>query len=223
MPLETKPVLCYVTDRRALGPQPPAGTGAAAAAAAALVEAAARAASLGVDWIQVREKDLHGGPLLKLVSDVQKRAGPARILVNDRLDVALAAGAGGVHLGGEGLPVAAVRASLGKRDAGSFLVGKSCHSLGEARAAQTAGADYIFFGPVFATPSKLAYGAPQGIDRLAGVCRALTIPVVAIGGISPDNAAECLAAGAQGVAAIRCFQQSDGLAARIARLRAVCG
>lgn len=213
---KTKPVLCYVTDRRALRPRSPAG------AAAALAETAARAAALGADWIQIREKDLDGGALLELVADVQKRAKPARVIVNDRLDVALAAGAGGVHLGGEGLPVGAVRAWLGRSEWGAFLIGKSCHSLAEARAAQTGGADYIFFGPVFSTPSKLAYGAPQGTGRLAEVCRNVSIPVIAIGGITEENAAECLGAGARGVAAIRCFQEPDGREACVARLRAAC-
>ena len=217
MPRETNPVLCYVTGRRDLGPPEPLS------AAAALVETAARVAALGVDWIEVREKDLAGGPLLQLVSRIRTRAAPAQVLVNDRLDVALAAGAGGVHLGEEGLPVAAVRAWPGERATGHFRIGKSCHSLDAARAAETDGADYIFFGPVFATPSKLAYGAPQGTGRLAAVCRAVKIPVIAIGGISPENAAECIAAGAAGLAAIRCFQQPDGLADRVARLRAAAG
>ena len=213
---ETEIVLCYVTDRLSLPSGSPAG------AAKSLAEIAARAAAAGVDWIQIREKDFSGGALFQLASEILSHAASARVLVNDRLDVALAAGAAGVHLGGEGLPVSAVRASLGERGRRAFLVGKSCHSLDQALGAETDGADYVFFGPVFATPSKLAYGAPQGIDRLAEVCRKISIPVVAIGGITPENAAECIAAGAGGLAAIRFFQQPGDLAARVARLRAAC-
>lgn len=217
LPSAAKTVLCYVTDRRTLPAAQPRS------ATAALVETAARIASLGVDWIEVREKDLSGGLLLQLASEICQLATWARILVNDRLDVALAAGAGGVHLSGDGLPLTALRGWLGGARAGSFLIGKSCHSLEEARAAETDGADYIFFGPVFATPSKLAYGPPQGINRLATVCRTLRIPVIAIGGITPENASECIVAGAQGLAAIRCFQQPEGLSDRVAQLRAAAG
>lgn len=220
MPRETKIVLCYVTDRLSLPSESPAS------AADSLVEIAARAAAAGADWIQIREKDLSGGELFQLTSEVVRRAAPARVLVNDRLDVALAAGAAGVHLGGTGLPVSAVRGWLGERRQREFLVGKSCHSLDQALNAEAGGADYVFFGPVFTTPSKLAYGAPQGIDRLAEVCRKISIPVVAIGGITPENAAQCVAAGAGGLAAIRLFQQpshqAEDLATRVARLRATC-
>lgn len=184
---------------------------------------AARAAGAGVDWIQIREKDLGGRALFDLVSAVVAQAAPARILVNDRLDVALAAGAAGVHLGGEGLPVGPVRGWCGAGAPKGFLVGKSCHSLEEARLAEREGADYVFFGPVFATPSKLAFGPPQGIERLGEVCRALRIRVVAIGGITPKNACECVHAGAGGVAAIRWFQEPGDLDARVAALRGACG
>lgn len=217
MSRDSRPVLCYVTDRRSLAPQPAAGN------PAALIENCERVAALGVDWIQLREKDLGGGTLFELVSEIRRRAGQTRVLVNDRLDVAWAAGAGGVHFGSEAVPVAAAREGIGRTASGGFLVGKSCHSLEEARAAETDGADYIFFGPVFETPSKLAYGAPQGIERLAGICSALSIPVVAIGGITPENAGECVAAGAGGIATIRCFQETQGLAERARRLRAALG
>ncbi|HEV2386368.1 MAG TPA: thiamine phosphate synthase [Candidatus Acidoferrales bacterium] len=209
------PVLCYVTERRTL--DAPAGT----AAEAAVLETAARAAAAGVDWIQIREPDLAGGALLHLAAECVRRCAPARILVNDRLDVALAAGAGGVHLGGRGLPVAAVRGWCHQHAPAEFLVGASCHSPEEARAAERDGADYLFFGPVFATPSKLAYGPPQGLDRLAEAARAVRIPMLAIGGVTPQNAAACIAAGARGVAAIRWFQQRE-LATAVAALRAAC-
>ncbi len=188
-------------------------------AADALVEIAGRAAAAGVDWIELREKDLEARTLLDLATRIVERCPRARVVVNDRLDIALAALAAGVHLSGEGLPVAVVRSWIRQRAGGAFLIGKSCHSLEEAAAAQRDGADYIFFGPIFATPSKLAYGPPQGTERLAEVCRALEIPVIVIGGITPENAGQCIAVGASGVAAIRWFQEIADLAARVASLR----
>jgi len=180
-----------------------------------------RSVATGLDWIQIREKDLPTRTLLELarsaVAVAQRTA--TRVLVNDRLDIALAAEVAGVHLGEESLPVAAVaRWRRGTGKAG-FLVGASCHSLVAAVEAERAGADYIFFGPVFATPSKAAYGPPQGIERLTEVCRSVRIPVLAIGGITLDNAPVCLAAGAAGLAAIRLFQESRDLPAAVAQLR----
>lgn len=163
-------------------------------------------------WIQIREKDLDGRALVELARFAvrEARAASARVLINDRLDVALAVNAGGVHLGEESLPleqVAAWRRSASRQD---FMIGVSTHSLEAARAAERGGADYIFFGPVFATPSKAEYGAPQGIERLREVCAAVKIPVLAIGGMTYENWYGCLMAGAAGVAAIRWFQDRAG-------------
>ncbi len=136
----------------------------------------------------------------------ETRGTPVRILVNDRLDVALAAGAAGVHLGENSVPLEVLaewRRAAGRLD---FLIGVSCHSRESALAAERGGANYVFFGPVFATPSKAAYGAPQGIERLREVCTAVEIPVLAIGGIDLKNMDACVEAGAAGVAAIRMFQ-----------------
>ncbi len=200
----------------------------------------------GVDWIQIREKDLPGGQLLNLTHQALAIAheiatqsgggGSTRIYVNDRLDVALAAGAAGlpivvglpavagVHLGSESLPVADVvrwcRAGNAPR---GFQVGVSCHGLEQAREAERDGADYIFFGPVCDTPSKRPFGAPQGLDRLNEVCRAIRIPVIAIGGIDESNARDCIRADASGIAAIRFFQEStnaEQLRQAIGRMRA---
>jgi thiamine-phosphate pyrophosphorylase len=168
----------------------------------------------GQGWIQIREKDLEGGALVELARFAVKEASAAsvRVLINDRLDVALAANAAGVHLGEQSLPVEIVarwRRSAGRPD---FMIGASTHSLEAARAAEREGADYIFFGPVFATPSKAEYGAPQGIERLREVCAAVAIPVLAIGGVRYENTGACLEAGAAGVAAIRWFQSVGTLA-----------
>ena len=189
----------------------------------ALRDAIRNAATAGMDWIQIREKDFQGRALSELtrfaVEDT--RGSGARILINDRLDVAVATGAHGVHLGGTSFPVDAVvqwRRSAHRTD---FLIGVSCHSLENAREAERKGAGYAFFGPIFATPSKAAFGPPQGIERLREVCAAVSIPVLAIGGIDLQNASECIAAGAAGVAAIRMFQDARDLAAVVARLHAL--
>jgi thiamine-phosphate pyrophosphorylase len=216
--------LCYVTDRRILPVENLAD------ASEALLRKIEVAAAAGVDWIQIREKDLSGKDCADVTNKGWRRAAqaaaggasPARILVNDRLDVALSEGAGGVHLGEHSLPVAEARRIADSRGLGKdFLIGSSCHSLEAAKAAERGGADYIFFGPVFATPSKAAYGAPQGLERLAEVCRSVCLPVLAIGGISLENAASCFAAGARGIAAIRLFQDAQDVKSLVQALRAL--
>ena len=140
----------------------------------------------------------------------------ARVLVNDRLDVALAAGAAGVHLGGQSMPVSTVR-QLAPR---SFVIGVSCHSLEEAIAAESAGADYLLLGPVFETPSKLKYGPPLGLDELRRVNAQIRIPVLALGGITVERVRPCLEAGAAGIAGIRIFQDCESIEALVRELRA---
>ena len=213
LPKPKQPILCYVTDRRSL----PLST--SADAHRLLLDSVGTAAAAGVDWIQLREKDYSGKEWTRLARESLlqlKRSGSGtRILVNDRLDVALACGAGGVHLSENGIPVSeACRlreeyfAEHNRKQ--DFLIGLSCHSLGAALGAARAGADYIYFSPIFFTPSKASYGPPQGVERLAKVCGAVKIPVIAIGGITPQNAFECFDAGASGVAAIRLFQEPAG-------------
>jgi thiamine-phosphate pyrophosphorylase len=198
----TKPIICYVTDRKALVADNPAE---------ALRESISKAIACGADWVQIREKDLPGGELSVLARHAVKianLAGGARAIVNDRLDVALGSGAVGVHLGFHSAPARdVVRWCRSGKAPDGFQIGVSCHSLDQARGAEAAGANYIFFGPVFDTPSKKAYGLPQGLASLESVCRAIRIPVIAIGGVSESNAPSCLGAGAAGIAAIRMFQQ----------------
>jgi len=215
-------ILCYVTDRRTL-PAPAAGS-----AADALLERIRRAADAGTNWIQLREKNLEGAALANLaraaIGALRNSGGQretARLLINDRVDVAWAAGAGGVHLGESALPVAEVARARKVRGDRDFLIGASCHSAEAARRAEGDGADYVLFGPVFDTPSKAAFGPPQGLLRLAEVCAALEIPVLAIGGIKAETAAACLEAGAAGLAAIRLFQDAADLRATVARLRSI--
>jgi thiamine-phosphate pyrophosphorylase len=151
--------------------------------------------------VQVREKDLGGAALYALTKEIVAVAkGRAQVVVNDRLDVALAAGADGVHLPEDGMPIADARALAG-RD--TFLVGCSRHSREGVLAAERDGAHYIVLGPIFATPSKAAYGAPLGPAALTGL-EPRNALLYAIGGIeTAEQAAACRAAGAVGVAAIR--------------------
>lgn len=160
---------------------------------------AAQAARAGVEWIQVREKDLMGRALLDLVSEVvQAVAGSlTRVLVSGRADVAEAAGAHGVQLPEQGLPVADVKRAFPR-----LLVSASRHSLEGARRAQDDGADLLVVGPVFATPGKpLALGTAG----FATIARSVSMPVHAIGGIEPEAARSVVEAGAAGLAAIRAF------------------
>jgi thiamine-phosphate pyrophosphorylase len=211
-----KPIVCYVTDQKSLGVSE-GGEG--------VLGKIRAAAGAGLDWVQIREKDLSGRELLALAREAVAGGGITRVIVNDRLDAALAAGAAGVHLGRESLSARdVVRWCRSGNAPAEFLVGVSCHSSEEAREAESAGASCIFFGPVFDTPSKRGMGEPQGVARLGEICRSVTIPVMAIGGVSEENAGECIRAGAIGIAAIRMFQDArDGAAMQdlIARLHAL--
>jgi thiamine-phosphate pyrophosphorylase len=218
LPPGRKPIFCYVTDRHALEAAPiPSDSrenNPGALSGPSLHDSIRRAAKAGAAWIQIREKDLGARALVELArfAVAETRKADVRVLINDRLDVALATNAAGVHLGEKSLPLSVVtewRRSAGRMD---FLIGISCHSLESARATERDGADYIFFGPMFATPSKAKFGAPQGIERLREVCASVKIPVLAIGGVNLENARACIAAGAAGVAAIRMFQDSKDAA-----------
>jgi thiamine-phosphate pyrophosphorylase len=163
-----------------------------------------------VPLFQIREKLLSARVLFELVARAAEitHGSKTRLLVNDRSDIARAAGADGVHLTAQSLPVAVVRKTCGAE----FLIGVSTHSLAEAQAARDAGADFVVFGPVFETESKRAYGAPQGLEKLREVTRALgEFPVVAIGGITLENFSECFEAGARGVAAIRMLNTAENM------------
>lgn len=199
-----RPIVCYVTDGRGF---PPGDRD------RLLLGHVRGAIEARADCVQIREKDIPVKRLLALTRDVaqlaSKIAPAARIIVNDRLDVAVATGAGGVHLGGESISAQEIIPWCRAGNASpKFLIGVSCHSTEEAQGAESAGADYAFFGPVFDTPSKRGFGAPQGLAVLGKVCRAVNIPVIAIGGISVKNAGDCIQAGAKGIAAIRLFQEA---------------
>jgi len=168
------------------------------------------AVEAGIPLVQIREKQLTARVLFELVEQASNltRGTNTRLLVNDRADVAVAAGADGVHLTTQSLDVATIRKTFGEK----VLIGASTHSLAEARSAHDQGADFIVFGPVFDTQSKKLFGPPLGLEKLTDVVRELhDFPVVALGGISAANAQGCFAAGAQGIAGINLFSDPKTL------------
>lgn len=167
-----------------------------------LLTLAKAAVEAKVDLFQIREKSLSARVLYALTASIAKltSGSETRLLVNDRADIAAAAGADGVHLAANSLPANVIRQTFGA----DFLIGVSTHSLVEALAARAHGADFAVFGPVLETPGKVKYGEPQGLKQLGNITAELgTFPVLAIGGISDDNVTDCISAGAQGIAAIR--------------------
>jgi thiamine-phosphate pyrophosphorylase len=185
------PRLVLVTDRHATQ-----GRDLEAVVAAAL--------DAGLPAVQLRDKDLEGGTLFALAERlrVATRARGAAFFVNDRVDVAVAVGADGVHLGGESLPARVVRPLL----PAGMLIGVSTHAPDQVAGAA---ADFAFFGPVYDTPSKRPFGVPQGVARLADAVRAAAIPVLAIGGVSVEHVAALRATGAHGGAVIRAVLAAD--------------
>jgi len=192
-----------------------------------VADVTARAAAItaalaaGVDTLQLRDRGAAGGELLAAATALRtltRRRG-ARLLVNDRLDVARAADADGVHLPAASFAVADARRLLGPH----ALVGRSTHAPDEAIAAGRDGADYVVLGPIFATPSKAAYGPPLGLAAIAAAVAPGASPIVAIGGITPERAAQARAAGAAGVAVVRALLDAPdpdaAAAALVAALR----
>ncbi|OGL06034.1 MAG: thiamine-phosphate diphosphorylase [Candidatus Rokubacteria bacterium RIFCSPLOWO2_02_FULL_68_19] len=180
------PRLYLVTDRRQTGGRP-------------LAEVVEECLAAGLRAVQLREKDLPGAEFLALahsLREVTRRVG-ARLFINGRLDVALAVGADGLQRGHDAPPLPVLRSR-----APDLPIGASVHGVDEAGAAERDGADFIVFGPVYDTPSKRAYGPPQGVDALANVVKAVSVRVFAIGGITADRVAAVRAAGAHGVAVI---------------------
>jgi len=174
----------------------------------ALVRAAVEAR---VTLVQLREKELTGRVLFELAAAAARvaRGSATRVLVNDRADIARAAGCAGVHLTTSSLDAEVVRRAFGEE----FLIGVSAHTFQEARAAYAGGADFAVFGPVFDTPSKRAYGPPVGLGALKESARSLSpFPVVALGGVGVEQVEDVLRAGAAGVAGIRLFADGQNLA-----------
>lgn len=178
----------YITDRKQAGGMEP------------LLAAIARNIAAGVEWIQIREKDLSGRQLADLVrSAVSLRGASAtKILVNTRADIAIACGADGVHLPSD-TPLLAYGIP-------GLLIGVSCHTISDLRQAEAEGASFAVYGPVFPPLSKAFPGAAIGLNGLQEGCLAVRIPVLALGGITRENESLCVAAGAAGVAGITLFQ-----------------
>jgi len=191
---------CYITDRLTLPP---------GASLMDVIEKASyseepRSSGSGreePDWIQIREKDLSAREFLALVTAALELRGP-KILVNTRMDVALAAGAAGCHLPANSPPPSLWR----KITPVAFLIGMSCHTVEEVRTAESEGADYVFFGPVFPPRSKASPLPARGLELLARAAGSVRIPVLALGGITETNMDDCVKAGAAGIAAISLFQ-----------------
>jgi thiamine-phosphate diphosphorylase len=196
-------MICLVTDRRRLS--------IAADGIDRLVDLVAAAARAGIDLIQIRERDLDGRQLAAVVSrcvDVVSGTG-TKVLVNDRADVAVAAGAHGVHLRGDSMAVPAVRSLIG----GGALVGRSVHGAAEAyEVSRAGGVDYLIFGTMYPSASKSAPHRVATLDELFAASRA-GIPVLAIGGITLERAVEAARAGAAGIAGIGLFVPPAGTSA----------
>jgi thiamine-phosphate pyrophosphorylase len=186
--------LCLVTDRRQTHGRD-------------LLAVVEECLAAGLPAVQLREKDLGAADLARLGRALRALTAGwgARLIVNDRVDVALAVGADGVQRTSTSLPIPDILSLAG----GRLHVGASVHALEEAVEAAAAGARWVVFGPIYETPSKLSYGPPQGLAALERVARTVTVPVIAIGGITPERVAEVRRAGARGVAAISALLAAD--------------
>jgi thiamine-phosphate pyrophosphorylase len=174
-----------------------------------LIAAVRLALEGGVRAVQLREKDLPVRELIALSREMRaltKEFG-ARLFINDRVDVAVAVDADGVHLGHQSMPVEAVRRVVGK----TMLIGVSTHTLAEATAAEAGGADFITFGPIYNTPSKANFGNPVGINALMELKSEVNIPYFALGGIKSGNIAQVIGAGASGVALISAIMAAEDI------------
>jgi thiamine-phosphate pyrophosphorylase len=207
-------LLYYITDRRQFA-------GSETELRQALLGRVAEAARCGVDFIQLREKDLSARdleilahPVVQVICASSVPPKKMRLLINSRADVAIAVGADGVHLRSQDVLPRDMRSALGSARS---VVGVSCHTVDEVARAEAEGADFAVFGPVFGKADAPEL-KPAGLELLAEACRN-KIPVLALGGVTVENAAACLQAGAAGVAGIRLFQQGT-LEETVARLRA---
>jgi thiamine-phosphate pyrophosphorylase len=186
------PVFYYITDRKQL-------------AGVSLLACIRHALGRGVDYIQIREKDLSDRALYELTCKVVKLASKTncKVLVNGRPDIAWAAGAAGIHLTSTGLCVSEIIHWLPQK----MIIGVSVHSIQEARQAFSAGAHYLLLGHLFPTKSKSSLGRPLGLEYLRKLCAAVPAPVLGLGGIRPELIQSVLDAGAIGVAGISMFQE----------------
>lgn len=187
--------LVVITDRKKCKPK-------------TLTEVVRNVCACGVKAIQLREKDLPAADLLLLSKHLRKLTHKyhTKLIINDRLDIALLSDADGLHS-----PENGILPKQAKQFNKNLITGKSTHSLTSALEAERNGYDYIIFGPVFRTQSKIKYGKPKGLKELERVCSSVKIPVFAVGGINPDRAKKCIEAGAQGAAVIGAVMKSENI------------
>jgi thiamine-phosphate pyrophosphorylase len=173
-----------------------------------LEKAVIEACSAGIKAVQLREKDLTASELMKLAKSMRNitRKHRVKLIINDRVDIALLSNADGVHS-----PENGIQPSLVKKFNKNFIVGKSTHSMKSVIESGRNGYDYVLFGPVFRTKSKVKFGKPKGISELRKVCKSVNVPVFAIGGITPARAKRCVEAGAYGAAVISSVLKSDNI------------
>ena len=189
--------LYLITDRKLL------------ASYEALTAAVEESLKGGARAVQLREKDVGTRELLGMAYSLREitERYKARLFINGRVDIAMAVGADGVHLGISDIPVHAARKAAGN----DMLIGASAHSVTEAKRAEQEGADFVTFGPVYETPSKLQYGKPVGVQAIERVKEEVSIPVFAIGGVNRERVGEALKAGAYGVAIISAILASENI------------
>jgi thiamine-phosphate pyrophosphorylase len=206
-------LLYYITDRKSF-------EGNDAERYAAVLRCIAEAARAGVDYIQLREKDLSAIDLELLAREamrvVRENSETTKLLINTHSEIALAAGADGVHLPAGSPPASAVHAAWLDHSKHTPTIGVSAHSAADVLRAQRDGADFAVLAPIFEKAGTSAKGI--GLDKLREACNAASLPVLALGGVNATNGKACLGAGAAGIAGIRLFQQSD-LAETVKRLR----
>ncbi len=214
MPLKLqKPTICLITSGQTTIRTEPASE-----EFSRILQQAKAAVAAEVDLLQLREKNLNARVLYELARQLAElvQESATRLLINDRADIALAAGADGVHLTSASLEAAVIRKAFGD----DFLIGVSTHSLEEAREAHEHGADFVVFGPVFETESKRGHGEPIGLQKLDEVATELApFPVLALGGVTLDNVAGCLRSGVTGIAAIRMLNDPASLSRVVEEIR----
>lgn len=184
-----------------------------------LVKKVTEACKAGVNAVQLREKNISGRKLLDLSKKLRiiTKKYNAKLIINDRYDIAVLSKADGLHSPENGIVPGQVNRSEG------FVIGRSVHSLKSAVETETEGFDYLIFGPIYQTPSKVKFGKPQGIGRLQEICGTVKIPVFAVGGINPERAKKCIEAGAHGVAVVREIMLSKNIRKTVSKFKNVLG
>ena len=175
-----------------------------------------QAAEAGLRLIQIREKDLDTRQTIELIHTLKPLITQydGKVLLNDRIDLAIALDADGVHLRSNSLPLPLARRMMGK----DKLIGISTHSVTDVQKAEDEGADFVVLGPIYDTPSKQIYGSPLGLDVLEAACRTCRLPIFAIGGMKPQHVRDVISSGAYGIAVISSILQATDIPSRTQQL-----